>query len=217
MSTLVRDLSGFSQWMQESYRMAPDIPVEQLFLRLTEEMDRIVDPERRTLLVEFVISFRKELFEAPASRRHHECWPGGLLQHILHFHLCGLSLIHHWGAQASFDSLLTVSVLHDFCKASDDQRQPRYLKVMDPGSSAPFEMNPRYFEGQRYDDGPGSLMVLEIYGPRLAYSLTEPEIHAIRFHDLGWNKAINSEKEIPPLTILAHAADMLSSRGHFPQ
>lgn len=196
----------------------------------------MIDPIRETLL-NFLSLIRDQLVVAPASSRYHHDYEGGLVDHILQMYSCfselrNLSKVDDGVYAITSGSFLLVCILHDINKACDALLNPRYFLAQrkrnkDSYMAPDIECcNDRSviqiihawsLINHHIPDGIASLSLVKSLAPDLYDLLSDSEIQAIQFHDLGWNPQINSVKSINLLTILVHTADMLSSRGYVSQ
>ena len=146
-------------------------------------------------------------FEAPASRKDHLAYPGGLLQHSLNVHNVAMILYNQLRAlkpdlEIQEESIIITSLLHDICKAD------RY-SMTDAGT---------YVKNYKFPIGHGekSLIMLLKWG----LELTNDEMLAIRWHMGGWHVPNNEEQQTDyvhavescPLVTLIHTADTLASK-----
>ena len=149
-------------------------------------------------------------FDAPASRKDHNSFSGGLVAHSLNVYrvakeislaLCNINP----DLEVSDDSLIIASLLHDICKA------PRYQ-----GSSQKNGEYQKNYSHLPVGHGEKSVIVLLQCG----LELTDEEIMAIRWHMHAWDLPFQSAdikgnllkaKELYPLVSLIQAADGLSS------
>lgn len=148
-------------------------------------------------------------FEAPASRKDHLGYPGGLLEHSLN--------VYHTASRIADglldlrpdihipeDSIIIASLLHDICKAT------RYRK----NAEGKYEKS---FSDLPVGHGEKSVIKLLQWG----MPLTDPEILAIRWHMGAWQLPLHNEEqqrdyvqatESCPLVTLIHTADTLASK-----
>lgn len=146
-------------------------------------------------------------FEAPASRKDHLAYSGGLLQHSLNVYNVSMTLYKQLKALNSDlkikeDSIIIASLLHDVCKAD------RY-SVSDDGA---------YVKNYNFPVGHGEKSVIMLL--KWGLELSEAEMLAIRWHMGGWHVPHNEEQQTDyvkavescPLVSLIHAADTLASK-----
>ena len=127
---------------------------------------------------------RLGFFEAPASRRDHNAYPGGLLNHSLNVYRVAkeLSLAMrniNPDLEISDDSLIIASLLHDVCKA------PRYQ-----GSVQQEGVWQKNYNHLPVGHGEKSVIMLL----RLGLEMTDDEILAIRWHMGAWQIALHNEE-----------------------
>lgn len=148
-------------------------------------------------------------FEAPASRKDHLGYPGGLMQHSLNVYRVAIALaedlkILRPGLKLKKDSIIIASLLHDICKAT------RY-KLNKEGN---YEKN---FSDFPAGHGEKSVIMLLQWG----LALTEDEMLAIRWHMGPWQLPLHNEEQVTdyvqtekkcPLMVLVHTADTLASK-----
>ena len=148
-------------------------------------------------------------FEAPASRKDHLGYPGGLMQHSLNVYRVAIALaedlkILRPGLKLNKDSIIIASLLHDICKAT------RY-KLNKEGK---YEKN---FSDFPAGHGEKSVIMLLQWG----LSLTDDEILAIRWHMGPWQLALHNDEQTKdyvqaentcPLMTLIHTADTLAAK-----
>ena len=147
-------------------------------------------------------------FEAPASRKDHLAYPGGLLQHSLNVYNVSMMLYNQLKAlkpdlEIQEESIIIASLLHDVCKAD------RYT-MTDNGT---------YVKNYNFPVGHGekSVILLLKWGLELT---NYNEILAIRWHMGGWHVPNNEEQQTDyvhavescPLVTLIHTADTLASK-----
>lgn len=125
-----------------------------------------------------------DFFEAPASRRDHNAYPGGLVAHSLNVYRVAkeLSLVMrniNPDLELSDDSLIIASLLHDVCKA------PRYQ-----GSLVKDGVYQKNYNHLPVGHGEKSVIMLL----RLGLELTDDEILAIRWHMGAWQLALHNEE-----------------------
>ena len=146
-------------------------------------------------------------FEAPASRKDHLAYPGGLLQHSLNVHNVAMILYNQLKAlkpdlEIQEESIIITSLLHDVCKAD------RY-SMTDAGT---------YVKNYKFPIGHGVKSVIMLL--KWGLELTNKEILAIRWHMGSWHVPNNEEQQTDyvhavescPLVTLIHTADTLASK-----
>lgn len=154
---------------------------------------------------------RLGFFEAPASRRDHNPFVGGLLVHSLNVYRVALEIYHDMRCldpdlEVSDDNLIVASLLHDICKA------PRYLHSTQ--KNGVWEKN---YEHLPVGHGEKSVIMLL----RLGLEMTDSEILAIRWHMGPWQIALHNEEMQEdyrratlscPLLPIIEAADKLAAQ-----
>ena len=146
-------------------------------------------------------------FEAPASRKDHLAYPGGLLQHSLNVYNVSMMLYNQLKAlkpdlEIQEESIIIASLLHDVCKAD------RYT-MTDNGT---------YVKNYNFPVGHGEKSVILLL--KWGLELTNDEMLAIRWHMGGWHVPNNEEQQTDyvhavescPLVTLIHTADTLASQ-----
>lgn len=148
-------------------------------------------------------------FKAPASRKDHLNYDGGLMEHSLNVYRVATMLAKNLqqlrpNIQFREDSIIITSLLHDICKAT------RYIKNADGEYEKDFSDFPV---------GHGEKSVIMLLQWRLP--LTKEEILAIRWHMGPWQLPLHNEEqqkdyaqavESYPLVTLIHTADTLTSK-----
>ena len=127
---------------------------------------------------------RLGFFEAPASRKDHNSFPGGLLLHAMNVYRVALEIAHDMRClnpdlEIIDDSLIIASLLHDICKA------PRYLQSTQKNG----EWEKSY---EHLPVGHGEKSVIMLL--RLGFEMTDEEILAIRWHMGPWQIALHNEE-----------------------
>lgn len=146
-------------------------------------------------------------FEAPASRKDHLAYPGGLLQHSLNVYHVAMGLYRQLKLlkpelNIKEESITIASLLHDICKAE------RY-SMSESGA---------YVKNYNFPVGHGEKSVILLL--KWGLKLTEEEMLAIRWHMGDWHVAHNEEQQTDyvhavescPLVTLIHTADTLASK-----
>lgn len=149
-------------------------------------------------------------FEAPCSTSHHLAKEGGLLEHSLNVCEIALKLAGVLGVDASIDSIILVSLLHDLGKMGDHGKA-NYIKapLLKSGKepAKPWMTNPELI----YEEHE-----IRSYGIANRYIyLTEEEENAILHHNGCYGKldsSFSSYYDKHQLTLLLHMADMWASR-----
>lgn len=176
---------------------------------------------------------QSDFYTAPASTKYHLSVKGGLLQHSLDVYdaLQAEKKNPIWEKaleKVSEESLLIVSLLHDFCKTYYYAESTKNQKTYDPETIAAADRRaikkdnkgefiretvPCYTVKNKYPLGHGSRSVIFIMK---MMSLTMEEITAIYWHmgaycDQGqWNELREAYKQFP-LALALHHADMVAT------
>ena len=161
--------------------------------------------------VDYVLEQLEEIgfFKAPASRKDHLNYDGGLMEHSLNVYRVATMLAKDLqqlrpDIQFREDSIIITSLLHDICKAT------RYKK----NANGEYEKN---FSDFPVGHGEKSVIMLLQWG----LPLTKEEILAIRWHMGPWQLPLHNEEqqkdyvqavESYPLVTLIHTADTLASK-----
>lgn len=154
---------------------------------------------------------RLGFFDAPASRKDHNSFPGGLLLHAMNVYRVALEIAHDMRClnpdlEISDDSLIIASLLHDICKA------PRYLHSTQKNG----EWEKSY---EHLPVGHGEKSVIMLL--RLGMEMTDDEILAIRWHMGPWQIALHNEEMLEdyrhatlscPLVSIIESADKLAAQ-----
>ena len=154
---------------------------------------------------------RLGFFDAPASRKDHNSFPGGLLLHAMNVYRVALEIAHDMRClnpdlEISDDSLIIASLLHDICKA------PRYLHSIQKNG----EWEKSY---EHLPVGHGEKSVIMLL--RLGMEMTDEEILAIRWHMGPWQIALHNEEMLEdyrhatlscPLVSIIESADKLAAQ-----
>lgn len=161
--------------------------------------------------VDYILEQLEEIgfFKAPASRKDHLNYDGGLMEHSLNVYRIATVLAKDLqqlrpNLQFREDSIIITSLLHDICKAT------RYKK----NAEGEYEKN---FSDFPVGHGEKSVIMLLQWGLPLTYE----EILAIRWHMGPWHLPLHNEEqqkdyvqavESYPLVTLIHTADTLASK-----
>lgn len=161
--------------------------------------------------VDYILEQLEEIgfFKAPASRKDHLNYEGGLMEHSLNVYRIATMLAKDLqqlrpNVQFREDSIIITSLLHDICKAT------RYKK----NAEGEYEKN---FSDFPVGHGEKSVIMLLQWG----LPLTQEEILAIRWHMGPWQLPLHNEEqqkdyvqavESYPLVTLIHTADTLASK-----
>ena len=147
-------------------------------------------------------------FEAPASRKDHLGYPGGLLEHSLNVLTLARDLAKSWESTIPKDSITISALLHDLGKMGDHGKPnyaENYLKDGSRSSAKPYITNTNlvYIPHEVR-----SVMIAERY-----IYLSEEEERAILWHNGLYGQFRNdiTGKETE-LYMIIHFADMWASR-----
>ena len=152
---------------------------------------------------------KTDFFDAPASRKDHLGYPGGLMEHSLNVYRIAIVLAKDLqtlrpDVQFQKESIIITSLLHDICKAT------RYVK----NDKGEYDKN---FSDFPVGHGEKSVIMLLRWG----LQLTEKEMLAIRWHMGAWQLSLHNEEQLKdyvqavetcPLVTLIHTADTLASK-----
>lgn len=165
----------------------------EMILKVKDLSDSIFTPEIMSSLDD--IGF----FDAPASSKHHECYPGGLCEHSLKVANILIQLTKDNGLfWERKESPAIIGILHDLCKCD------QYILCED----GTYTWNKSQ---EVYGHGDKSLFV----AGRLGFKLTNEELNCIRWHmgafDSKKNWSLYTEAICKFKNVLwTHQADMLS-------
>lgn len=171
-------------------------------------------------LIEFIR--KSDFYTAPASTRFHNCHEGGLLEHSLNVYdcLCSKKESGIWQSildQISDESMIIISLLHDFCKTYTYEIEYKNKKVYsdhgkksDSNGRFDWETVPGYTVNDRFPYGHGekSVMMIEQF-----IKLVPFERYAVRWHmgftepKESWN-TLSSAIRLYPLILAIHEADL---------
>ena len=180
-----------------------------LLLQEKEEFCQLLLSTRRKNIDKVLLALEDMgFFEAPASRKDHLAFDGGLMTHSLNTYHMAVLLAKDLQSlrptlQLDADSIKIAALLHDVCKA------PRYHK----NAKGDIEK-----DSTNLPVGHGEKSVIMLL--RLALPLTDDEILAIRWHMGPWQLPLhNAEQQEDyksatrshPLVSLIHTADTLAT------
>lgn len=169
-----------------------------------------------------------DFFTAPASTRFHLAREGGLAEHSLHVYqrlaeLC----MRESGVQIDPESVAICGLLHDVCKVTVYQQEPKNRKTYDPEKVAAAEpwqvkhdalgdfiwetvMGYKFEDDLPYGHGEKSVYIISAF-----MKLSREEAMAIRWHmgfsdnDFkGGGYSVGNAFEKYPLALLTHIADL---------
>ena len=153
---------------------------------------------------------KTDFFKAPASTRFHGNYEGGLLEHSLNvYHLLKEKLSHKPYSdivKPSDETIILITLLHDFCKANYYTVDYRNRKNED----GVWIKEPYYTVNDTipYGHGEKSVMMITEY-----MKLTNEEKYAIRWH-MGYTEPKEQYNTIGlafskyPIALLTHEADL---------
>lgn len=156
---------------------------------------------------------KTDFFKAPASTRFHGNHEGGLLEHSLNvYHLLKEKLLHKPYSdivKASDETIILITLLHDFCKANYYTVDYRNKKNED----GIWVKEPYYTVNDTipYGHGEKSVMMITKF-----IDLTLEEMYCIRWH-MGFTEpkelynTISTVYERYPLALALHEADLEAS------
>lgn len=151
-----------------------------------------------------------DFFSAPASTRFHGNYEGGLCEHSIHVYQCLHDYMQRarvrdvYGLRASEDTMATIALLHDVCKANVYTETTRNVKKDGQWIQVPYyEFN----DELPYGHGEKSVYIISKY-----MHLTDEEAFAIRYHmGFSGNELANNVGkafELYPLAFALSTADM---------
>lgn len=162
-------------------------------------------------------------FEAPASVKNHNNYPGGLVQHSLNVYDMAMALRESciklrpdMEKLLPVDSVAIATLLHDVCKA-DIYRKVQRARKNEIGQYEKFEEYSVSYENFPVGHGEKSVIMLL----RSGLDLEDEEIYAIRWHMGAWSVNPNSieddrnyreAQKNSPLVALVHNADSLAAQ-----
>lgn len=175
--------------------------------------------------IDYVIEDLEDLnfFEAPASVKNHNNYPGGLVQHSLNVYDMAKALREtaigfrpDLASKLPEDSVAIASLLHDVCKA-DIYKKVQRARKNEVGQYEKFDEYQISYENFPAGHGEKSVIMLL----RSGLDLNDDEIFAIRWHMGAWgvNPANHEEDrnyrdahKLTPLVSLIHTADTLAAQ-----
>jgi putative nucleotidyltransferase with HDIG domain len=86
-------------------------------------INRITDEEQKNQIFKMLSSVEDRLITCPASARteHHNCFPGGLVEHSLRVMKNSIKIAKALDVKVSADQLIVASLFHDIGKLGDEQ------------------------------------------------------------------------------------------------
>lgn len=149
-----------------------------------------------------------DFFEAPASTKYHEVYPGGLAEHSIHVFDELVKLLNVYPELGvSSETAAIVSLLHDVCKADCYKIEYRNRK----NEFGQWEKYPAYTFKEDFcfgGHGSKSVFLIQQFMP-----LTREEAVAINCH-MGvenGNWSVTDAFRAYPLAFLVHTADMAAT------
>jgi len=205
---------------------------ERNIKKFEELMDK-VNREGKEELLEYIRT-KTDFYTAPASTNFHLSCEGGLLQHSLNVYDCLMAKKSNpvWAAvmaDISEESLIIMSVLHDFCKTNFYTKGYRNQKTYDPDKVRKaerwqikydelgdfiWETVPKYEVRDTIPLGHGEKSVILI---QTFMKLKATELFAIRWH-MGFSESkesfvtLGQAMEKYPIILCLHEADMEASK-----
>lgn len=202
-------------------------------LTLMQPFSKEANKERFTTLlketgrenIDYVIEDLDDLgfFEAPASIKNHNNFPGGLVQHSLNVYDMAMALRQtalqmrpDLENKLREDSIALAALLHDVCKA-DIYRKVTKARKNEVGQYERFDEYQISYENFPVGHGEKSVIMLL----RSGLDLDDDEILAIRWHMGAWGVNANNHEEDKnyrdsqkktPLVSLIHSADTLAAQ-----
>lgn len=165
------------------------------------------EPESFSGLINYLDS--TDFFYAPAAKKYHDNYPGGLFDHSMGLLDELRELKSKMGKNWSMEDMITIAFGHDVCKVG------LYIHQVDSDGYITYDINP---DRIGKDDGHGimSLNMLAQVAPNL---LNDRVAKCIVCHMGLWTKDIdnapqyilNSQTE-DDMVFFTHVADMISSR-----
>lgn len=169
----------------------------------------VEDPVRRKQLKKIYGSHQIVLHEAPASRRLHQPWPGGLADHLAQMCRLARLLFEHGHGELrgnwpfNWDSVMVAIICHDaekFVKYSiPDEEWDAYRATHYDGAE---------WEGIKW-------RVIEEWGTKFGLKLLPKERNAVKYTHGEGNDYRKDRRVSGRLAALVGAADRLSARGLF--
>ena len=161
-------------------------------------------------------------FEAPASKKNHQCYPGGLLEHSLNVYHAAMMLKQGLMStrgdvmeKISDDSIAIATLLHDVCKSRIYRRVSRKVKNEIGMWETVEDYNIDYSD---LPVGHGEKSVILLLSSGLL--LNDDEICAIRWHMGAWDLpfqssemvgSINKARDLYPLVGLVQTSDTVAA------
>lgn len=157
-------------------------------------------------------------FEAPAGKKHHGAYEGGLFEHSIMVTFELIELTDRLGLKwERHEGPLVVGLLHDLCKVK------QYITTPVPADEAEMKQGPETYTGKIYEwnkkqnlpgHGEASIFRLMEYG---GPQLKADEMYCIRYHmgayqgQQEWDPLDMAIKQYPNI-LYTHLADMIASK-----
>lgn len=152
---------------------------------------------------------QSDFYEAPASTRFHESYPGGLCEHSInvYYHLKHLNEVYQ--LNVSMESIAIVALFHDLCKVNCYTVSSKNVKDEETGT---WHKEPYYKWNEKNKfggHGSKSVYIVQYY-----MKLYFEEACAINCHmgieNGNCNQILDAYRDTP-LAFLLHTADMAST------
>ena len=163
-------------------------------------------------LLDYLLS-QSDFFTCPASARYHGAYEGGLCEHSLNVYDCLVKYLDspqakELGFNYSADTIATVSLLHDICKAGCYKTSFRNVK----DEAGVWQRVPYYEFSDPLPYGHGEKSVYILSG---FLRLSREEAFAIRYH-MGFSgieekRDVGAAFQMFPLAFALAHADMVST------
>ena len=178
-------------------------------MEIKDEIIDMLKATERDGIQEFIESMIENgFFEAPCSGGNHLCKLGGLAEHSLNVCKAAMKLAIAWNMTDMMDSVVIVSLLHDYGKCGDYGKRLYVDNVLKSGKvsqAKPFKRNPEILEKNH---AVKSVVMINRW-----FDLTGQEEYAILHHDGLYERANYEAMMTPtPLLMILHFADLWSSR-----
>jgi hypothetical protein len=159
-----------------------------------------------------------DFYDAPASTKYHESYPGGLLEHSLKVYNSMISLHHipQFNDQ-NLGSCTLVALVHDWCKIG---KYESYIKNVKDPITKQWKEERAYKCTDKYlglGHGPQSLMMISQFCNTSELRLSFDEMAAIRWHMYTYDVTsydindLNRCNQNIPIVLLTQFADQLAS------
>jgi hypothetical protein len=191
--------------------------------RFYELIDKYIEEPRKDSLKKFYMSIELTLATSPASSKisHHNCFPGGYLDHVIRVTEAALVLNNVWdkfGQKKDYtvDELVFCAINHDLGKLGTNDK-PFYV----PNTEAwQIEKQGVYY---KYNTEMPHMRIADrslFYLQKAGIAVNEKEFLAIKLHDGLYEESnksyyitYNSDYEIKSnLPYILHQADLMASR-----